>query len=342
MYARSVFMGFSTTDPGKPPEFPAGKGEYLMNVLLIDAFSQIFRCYFAITGALTNGRGEPTNAVFGFARLLMELEREFHPEYGALCFDCGKPEFRLAVAPDYKAGRPPMPEDLAAQLERIRRLAALFGWPVHEEPDYEADDLIGGFARAVAASGGRAAYISQDKDLAQLIDDNILWYAPDRKNSGFERRDGAAVAAKFGVAPEGMVDYLSLLGDASDHIPGIPGVGAKTASRIVNSGIPVEEIAAGGVGEVPGVPPRLVAALRENAEVFRKNRRLITLRCELPERLRDLKSVLKKNPPDWQGIAGFCREQNLRTVLTEIPDACQSAPAAVPAAKPIPVQQELF
>ncbi len=304
-------------------EYTAGKEwnrrEVAVKVILIDAFSQIFRCYFAITH-LTNADGEPTNAVFGFARLLLGIERDFQPSGGALCFDCGKPEFRLAIAPDYKAGRPPMPEDLAAQLGRIRELTAAFGWSIVEEQNYEADDLIAAFIKAVEGRGETAAFISQDKDLAQLVSQQTSWLAPDRKNSGFEQRGTEEVAAKFGVQPCQMVDYLALLGDASDHIPGVPGIGAKTAAKIITSGVSVDDILAGGVNDVPGVSARIIALLRENGERVAANRKLISLRTDLPARLQDIDSVLQKKAPDWKKIAEFFVRNGLRSLMKEVPE----------------------
>lgn len=290
-----------------------------MNVVLIDAFSQIFRCFFAITH-LSNSKGEPTNAVFGFSRLLLGLEKDFAPEYGAMCFDCGKPDFRLAVAPDYKAGRPPMPENLALQLDKIRKITSLFGWQIAEEKNYEADDLIACFVKAVSGRGGRTAYISQDKDLSQLVSESVLWYAPDKKNSGFEKRGVAEVTEKFGVAPENIVDYLALLGDSSDNIPGVPGIGAKTAAKILSSGVSLDGIISGTVTDVPGLTPRLVGAVMDNKERLLANRKLIRLRTDLPERFTDIEKSLYKNKPDWQEIAVFFADNGLKSLLKEIPE----------------------
>lgn len=127
--------------------------------ILIDAYSQIFRAYYAIR-QLSNSRGEPTNAVFVFARMLLKLEKEYPSDAGALCFDCGKVQFRLELAPEYKANRPEMPEELRVQIPVIRELAAAFGWPLLQEPEYEADDLIAAFARRAA---GPVLIVSSDQ-----------------------------------------------------------------------------------------------------------------------------------------------------------------------------------
>ncbi|HCH84716.1 MAG TPA: hypothetical protein DFL85_04330, partial [Lentisphaeria bacterium] len=203
--------------------------------ILIDAYSQIFRAYYAIR-QLNNSRGEPTNAVFVFARMLLKLEKEYPSDAGALCFDCGKVQFRLELAPEYKANRPEMPEELRVQIPVIRELAAAFGWPLLQEPEYEADDLIAAFARRAA---GPVLIVSSDKDLSQLVDAEVKMLVPAPKN-GFEERDAAGVKAKFDVPPELIVDYLALIGDASDNIPGVPGVGPKTAARLLNAFGPAE------------------------------------------------------------------------------------------------------
>ncbi len=311
------------------------------NILLIDAYSQIFRCFYAIAH-LSNSRGEPTNAVFAFTRLLINLEREFPGSDGALCFDCGKPAFRLALAPEYKAGRPPMPEELARQMPVIRAMAAAFGWPLLQAGNYEADDLIGGFA-AVGAPGEREVFIvSSDKDLAQLVRPGVTWLAPDRKATGFERRGGDAVTAKFGVAPGQMVDYLALLGDSSDNIPGVPGVGAKTAAKILAAAPDIDAVLAQAPAELT---PKILDALRDHLDLIRLNRQLIRLRTELPPEFADVPGVLKRSAPDWAAIAGLCRDQELNSLLRELPaDAAgePAPPSPAPAAPAKMVQGDLF
>lgn len=288
-------------------------------VLLIDAFSQIFRAYYAIR-SLSNSRGEPTNAVFVFTRLLLKLQQEFPGRRGALLFDCGRVAFRQELAPDYKANRPPMPEDLSVQVPVIREMAEAFGWPLLEEPEYEADDLIAAIARAVS---GPVRIISSDKDLAQLVDDRVRMLVPDRKNTGFEERDAAKVVEKFGVVPELLVDYLALLGDSSDNIPGVPGVGQKTAALILNTLGPAETWLAD-----PGVLAG--SRYREKLEPFfdriENNRRLIRLRDDLPSRFDDLETVLRRREPDWEKIRGLCEKTELRSILRELPSG--TAPAA--------------
>lgn len=278
-------------------------------MLLIDAYSQIFRGFHAIAD-LTDSRGEPTNAIFALAKLLLKLEKEFPETRGAAVFDCGKVGFRLALNPAYKANRPPMPENLKKQMPEIRRLFELFGWPALSEPEYEADDLIGALARESAEP---VRILSSDKDLSQLIDSRVTMLVPGFKG-GLDVRDEAAVRTKFGVSPEQLIDYLALLGDASDNIPGVPGIGAKTAVSILN--------AVGGLEAFYAEPERLDnARQREKLLEFRaiaeRNCALIRLKTDLPARFRDA-GTLDKREPDWAGLAAFCREHDLHSILKNI------------------------
>lgn len=313
-------------------------------LILIDAYSQIFRAFYAIR-QLTNSKGEPTNAIFVFARMLLKLQNEYPSKTGALLFDCGRVGFRLELAPDYKANRAPMPEELKAQIPTIRELAAAFGWPLLEEMEYEADDLIAAFARAVS---GPVLIVSSDKDLSQLVTPEIRMLVPAAKG-GFEERGIPEVKAKFDVPPEFIVDYLALVGDNSDNIPGVPGVGPKTAAQILNSCGPVET----WLDDLAKIEnPKLRAKLEGHLDVIRKNRKLIVLRDDLPARFAQPMLALRRSAPDWAKIREICAKAELRSILGELPET--SAPAAVaeepdlfrsappPEKPPIMEQGELF
>ncbi len=280
-------------------------------LILIDAYSQIFRAYYAIR-RLSNSRGEPTNAVFVFTRLLLGLDQHYPSARGAMLFDCGKVNFRLKLNPEYKANRPPMPEELKCQVPVIRELAAAFGWPLLEEREYEADDLIAAFAGAYS---GQVRIVSSDKDLAQLVDERVRILAPAAKG-GFEERGRDEIIGKFNVPPEYLVDYLALLGDASDNIPGVPGIGSKGAAELLRTCGPAErwldhpEVLSGTKFE-----KKLLPAL----DIMRRNRDLIRLRTDLPERFRKLDQVLVRTTPDWAAIRGVCERMELRSILKELP-----------------------
>lgn len=299
--------------------------------VLIDAYSQIFRVFYAISH-LSRRDGFPTNALFGFARLLLQLEKEYAPTAGAMFFDCGKPEFRLELAPDYKSNRPPMPEELKQQMPLLRELAGLFGWNICQCSNYEADDLIG--AAVKSAPENHFAIISSDKDLSQLIDEKTCMLIPSR-NGGFEVRNIEATLAKFAVAPCQIIDYLALLGDNSDAIEGVAGIGPKTAAGILQSAGSLEKFFA---------DPTLVSnpktrdKLLNSQELIKRNRKLIALRTLWPENeLGPLAGNLVKRPPDWAKIAGFAREYELKSVLKELlKEFAADVPRAPASAAPPP------
>jgi DNA polymerase-1 len=324
------------------------------DLILIDAYSQIFRCYYAVR-ELTNSKGEPTNAVFAFTRLLLKLYHDFPESHGAMVFDCGRVKFRLALIPEYKANRPSMPEELRKQIPIIRDLAAAFGWPLLEEPEFEADDLIAALA---VASREPVKIISSDKDLAQLVNPNVAMLTPDAKNHNWDLRDEARILEKFAVRADQMIDYLALLGDASDNISGVPGIGPKTAAALLKEFVSIEQMLAH--------PERIASERRrqlivDHAELLTRNRKLIELRTDLPAHFTDIDAVCRRRAPDWKRIAAICEELELRSIRRELPYLDDEAPPeaglplfaeadaapATPPAAPVPhapqmVQDDLF
>ena len=318
------------------------------NTVLIDAYSQIFRSFYAVR-RLTTSRGEPVNAIMVFTRLLLTLARGYAGSRGAMLFDCGKVDFRLKLLPEYKANRPPMPEELRQQLPHLREMASAFGWPLLQCENFEADDLIGG----IAATDHHPIWIvSSDKDLSQLIDERVKLLSP-APGGGFEVRTAAEVVKRFGVAPRLIPDFLALVGDSSDNISGVAGIGPKGAADLLNAFGPIErwleqpELLSGS---------RYAAKLSGCAELLRRNLALVRLRCDLPESWTDLDELLKRREPDWSEISRLCRYWELRSILRELPPETAVAPSEdpgdlfAPAAQPdkptapdvAPVQGELF
>ncbi len=240
-------------------------------LLLIDAYSQIYRGYYAVRG-LTSPSGAPSNAIFAMSKLLMKLAKDFDGFDGAFVFDLGKSQARLALAPDYKANRPPMPEDLRAQTPAIREMIAAFGWPIVEAEGYEADDLIA--CIALANAGKRQVdIISSDKDLHQLVGPSVSMLVPD-KDGGFARRGPAETLEKFEVPPDRIAELLALTGDSSDNIAGVEGVGPKTAASLIKE-----------YGSVKGVMenldklkrPALREKLAASKELIERNLKMVRL-----------------------------------------------------------------
>ena len=291
-------------------------------LLLVDAFSQVFRGYFAVR-ALSTAAGVPTNAVFALTKLLLKLQQEYGHCDGAFVFDKGKCTARLELAPAYKANRPAMPEDLRVQMEPIRNMIRAFGWPIVEAEGFEADDLIG--AAAVSETDREVLILSSDKDLSQLINDRVKMLVPDRDGKGLLVRDFAATKEKFGVPPEGIVDYLSLIGDSSDNIPGVEGVGPKTAAALIAQ--------FGSIDAMLAEPEKIakenlrtkITAARGTLEL---NRKLILLNLAAPL---DGASFAKAEP-DYGKIRELAEQSELKSILKEL-DKITPAPAG-PAAPP--------
>ena len=298
------------------------------SLVLIDAYSQIFRSFYAIR-ILTNSRGEPVNAAFVFTKLLLQLEKNHPSAYGAMLFDCGKVPFRLELNPEYKANRPPMPDPLKQQIPLIKEIAGAFGWKQLQCEGFEADDLIGGMA--LKYQDFSVEIVSSDKDLSQLIDERISMLIPG-SSGGFEVRDAAAVKAKFGVAPDMMIDYLALLGDASDNIPGVPGIGPKRAVEILDI--------LGAASSWLDDPARIEAVgtvakkLLPELDTIRRNRELIRLRTTLPESF-DTALPPVRRAPDWKRITGICQDNQFKSILKELPPIEEDVLAQ-------PVSQEEF
>ena len=195
---------------------------------LVDGTAQLYRAYFAIRG-LTTAQGFPTNALFGFTSTLRKLITDESPTYIAVTFDLPGKVFRHDLFPEYKANRPPTPEDMKQQAPYARKICDALGVPVLEHQDYEADDLIATYTTRARELGWDVVIVSSDKDLLQLVDEHVTALNPSKNL----RLDPAGVAESFGVPPGQVLDVLSLMGDSVDNIPGVPGVGGKTALQIV-------------------------------------------------------------------------------------------------------------
>ncbi len=279
-------------------------------LVLVDAYSQIFRAFYAIQ-SLTNSRGEPINALHGFIKIMLKLEREYPSKFGAVVFDCGRVEFRLKLNPEYKANRKPTPEELKIQVPFIREFLECRGWPILEECEYEADDLIAALA---LNCDKEVFFLSTDKDLSQIVNNRITHLVPDVKSS-FMQRTVDKVNEKFGVPPELVVDYLSLLGDAVDNIPGVPGVGTKTAAKWLQSYGSLLNIL-----DNPSIvdDAKIRSRIEENSEIIRKNIALITLRSDLPEKYSNISECCLRKAPNYSKLDTFCEKYGLKSIRKEL------------------------
>lgn len=251
-------------------------------IYLIDASIYIFRSWFSLPDTLTASDGAPVNAVYGFLRFLTELFETARPANLMVAFDQSlTASFRNEIYPEYKANRDPAPPELKVQLEACERLVDYLGISHLKHPRFEADDLIASVAVLARDSGYRVVVVSGDKDLSQVLHEGDLWWDYGRNRM----LDMQGVHDRFGVWPSQITDFLALVGDSVDNIPGVPGIGPKTASRLLRVYQDVEQLYE-RLEEVPrlGVrgAPRLARALGEHREAVMLARRLTALACDAP------------------------------------------------------------
>jgi DNA polymerase-1 len=281
-----------------------------MKVMLLDGNSFCYRAYYAIRD-LRNSKGEPTNAVYGFVTMLEKLIKDLKPEGVAATFDLKGPTFRHKVYQDYKIQRPPMPEDLVAQMPVIKEVVAALGIPIFEKEGFEADDVIATLARKLEAKGCEVLIVTQDKDALQLVTKKIKVVNPMKENFIY---DEAAVKNRFGVEPARVIEIMALMGDSSDNIPGVPGIGDKTASQLIAE-----------FGTLGGVLKNLAKIksdrLRENLTQYREqailSRTLAEIHDEVPLEL-DLERLIHRRP-DSEKLAALYRALEFRSLLKNLP-----------------------
>ncbi|HEX9936501.1 MAG TPA: DNA polymerase I [Longimicrobium sp.] len=263
---------------------------------LIDGYALIYRAFFALVSRpLMSSKGENTSAAFGVTRFLKKVIEQHDPDYLGMVFDAGMSD-RHIVYPEYKATREKMPDELKASLPRVRDIVNGFRIPVLELEGYEADDVIGTLAVQAVEAGIETVIVSGDKDFYQLIRPHVCLLNPGRGGPGAveeEWVDTRNASERLGVPPERVVDYLGLIGDASDNVPGVPGIGPKTAVQLIEEYGPIEEILA-HAAEIKAKRPR--EALQAFAAEAMLSKQLVTIRCDLPVQL-DL-SAVKVGRPD--------------------------------------------
>ncbi len=294
---------------------------------LIDGSGFIFRAYYAIKRDLTNPRGVPVKAVYGFLTMMQKLMDGNGCGYAAVIFDAARQTFRNTIYPEYKAHRPPPPDDLIPQFALVREAAEALNLPAIDMPDYEADDIIATYAIQAKAKGLDVVIVSSDKDLMQLIQPQICLYdAMKEKDIG-----EADVVEKFGVPPEKVLDVLSLMGDSSDNVPGVPGIGPKTAAELINQFGDLESLLS-RTSEIKQQKRR--ETLEQNVENARLSKQLITLKCDVPN-LPPLESLACREPDPAKLIA-FMQEHGFKSLVTKIQQKNGIAPAAVAEETPKP------
>ncbi len=295
------------------------------HVYLIDGSGFIFRAYHALP-PMTRPDGTPVNAVYGFTAMLMKLLEDTDADHVAVLFDRARRTFRNDIYADYKANRPDPPEDLIPQFELVREATRALNVPAVDMDGFEADDLIATYARQARAAGAEVTIVSSDKDLMQLVGEGVTMLdAVKNRTIG-----PGEVEEKFGVGPDKVVDVQALAGDSTDNVPGVPGIGVKTAAQLIEA-----------YGDLDGVldhaedikQPKRRQALVDHAADARISRDLVRLRDDVP--VEEPLDTFAVRPPDPEVLLGFLREQAFKSLLARVEsrtgggEAATTAPAEV-------------
>ncbi|HLW75298.1 MAG TPA: DNA polymerase I, partial [Gammaproteobacteria bacterium] len=301
-------------------------------LVLVDGSSYLYRAFFGLP-PLTGPDGEPTGAIYGVANMLRRLMTEFAPEHVAVVFDAKGKTFRDEIFEDYKAHRPPMPDDLSAQIEPLLELVQALGFPMLQITGVEADDVIGTLARRGAKQGMRVLISTGDKDMAQLVDGKVTLI----NTMTYTRLDRDGVKQKFEVWPEQIIDYLALVGDSSDNIPGVPGIGPKTAAPLLSHFGDLDKLYA-NLKKVPEVEVRgakqLPAKLEQHKDAAYLSRKLATIRCDVDLPFKPAELAMRE--PDKEHLRELYTRFGFKSWLRQLDEGGDvlAPPKPKPAAKP--------
>lgn len=297
-----------------------------MKLLLIDGHYYVYRSFFAIQN-LSNSRGEPTNAIFGFTKTVRRMLKDLQPELGAIVWDEGLPQKRTELQPAYKETRKEMPQPMIPQLDFIRKLAPLLGFKNIALPDTEADDLMGCYAIAAARRGHEVVLATNDKDLFQLVDARVKIYTTAKADlvspkDTFALLGEEEVTKKWDVPPKLIGDVLAIAGDSVDNIPGV-GIGRKAAAALIREHGGLESLLA-NLEKVKSLRSR--EKLMVAREQILQNRKMVELDCttELPIALDDLRIA-----PDYQALIPALEKCEFKSLLQEVREEAARTPVAI-------------
>ena len=320
------------------PPTTATDNETKPTLMLVDGYGLIFRAYHAIQTGMSTSSGELTNAVFGFASMLFNILNNQKPDYAIVALESGK-TFRHDQFEDYKANRAAMPDELRTQVVRIRELIAAMGLPIIERENYEADDVIGSLAHEAANNRGmHVVILTGDTDLLQLVEPGVDVFLPGvPRFDQFREYDRAAVVDRYGFGPEYVADFKALKGDPSDNIPGVPGIGEKSATQLIEKFGPIENIYK-HLEEIE--PTRVRNALTGNEDVANTSKRLTTIVRDLDVDF-DLESARVSNF-DRESVVDLLQQLEFRSLLQRIPASeKRSDPAVVAVQRPASQRRHL-
>jgi len=283
-------------------------------LFLIDGSAIFYRAYFAfIRNPLYNSRGENTSATYGFVNSLMKIIRDEEPDYMAVVFDTKAPTFRHKMYEQYKATREKMPDELVVQIPRIHEAAEALNLPCLEKEGFEADDIIGTLAKEGEKRGMQVWLVTGDKDFYQLVSDRVRIYNPQKGANSAEKLDPEGVEKKFGVPPERVIDMLALMGDSSDNVPGVPGIGPKTAKTLLDQ--------FGDLDSILAAPEKIKAKsarnkITENVDKAELSRKLVTIDTAVPIEF-DLKDM-KRGELDFAKAKKLFLEMEFVNLLEDL------------------------
>ena len=297
-------------------------------LILIDGHALAYRAYHALPPDLATSRGELTNAVFGFTSMLLKVWQEEQPDCIAVAFDRGR-TFRHEMYKEYKAHRDKMPEPLGDQMTRIEQVIEAFNIPVYTAEGYEADDVLGALARQAEAQGAEVLIVTGDTDIFQLIDEHIRVLISRRRFSDTAIYDKESIRQRYGLEPEQLVDYKAIVGDPTDNIPGVRGVGKKTAAQLLQKYGSLEEIY-NHLDEIPSA--RFRKALEEGREKALLSQRLGRIRTDVPVKL-ELETC-RAGAFDRERVIQLFQELEFRSLLSRLPE-----PAAQPGQKQASIEE---
>ena len=283
-------------------------------LFLLDAMALVFRAYFAFSNNhRVNSKGLNTSAMFGFTNTLLEILKKEKPTHIAVVFDTAAPTHRHEAFEDYKAHRDEMPEDLAISIPYIKQLVRCFNIPVIELDGYEADDIIGTFSVKAEQAGFETFMMTPDKDYGQLVTEHVHIYKPARLGNGAEILGVKEVCEKYGIErPAQVIDILGLMGDAVDNIPGVPGVGEKTATQLVQQFGSVENMLA-NTDQLKG---KLKEKIENNKDKAILSKQLATIHCEVPVPF--VEEDLRLGEPNKEALTELFTELEFRRLAQQI------------------------
>ncbi|MFC2005697.1 DNA polymerase I [Chloroflexota bacterium] len=295
-------------------------------LVLFDGNAIIHRAFHALPPLTVSKTGETVGAVYGFAQMLLKTINELRPTHYAIAFDKAAPTFRHQMFDQYKAQRPKTPDELVNQLGRVRELVEAFHIPIFELDDYEADDVLGTLSRQASEQGVDTIIVTGDADTMQLVSPRVkvLYPKPRSTFSDTMLYDEAAVSQRYGIEPEQVADFKALKGDPSDNIPGVPGVGEKTAVKLVQQFGSLDRVYA-NIDEV--TPPKLQSLLRENEAIARQSKELVTIVTQTPVTLN--LDDCQIGHYDRNRLTELFRELEFSSLLTKLPEVDETTPEAI-------------